>query len=330
MSAVASADPPRTPRAPGALAGLLLTDKPTGVTSHDLVARARRALGVRAIGHLGTLDPDASGLLVLVIGPATRCAPVWQGGTKTYEASARLGITTTTQDLSGETLATRDVRVGEDDVRRAALALTGEIEQVPPMVSALKHRGERLHAIARRGETVERAPRRVRVESWEWLGFALPEVRFRVRVSGGTYVRTLAHDLGESLGCGAALSALRRTRSEPLGLDRAVSWTDLATLDAGALWAKGGIGLDRALDVLPAATLDDAEALAIGAGGRPRRPAAACAGLPLAAGPRSLVMRDLAGAALALGELVPVPEDGGTLALAPHVVFPWAVREGRP
>ena len=150
-------------------AGLLPVDKPAGPTSHDVVARARRALGTRAIGHLGTLDPGASGLLVLAIGPATRCAAVWQRGEKTYEGIARFGIVTDSQDVDGRVLRTSESRPDESAVRSAGEALAGDLMQVPPMVSALKQGGERLHAIARRGETVERAPRPVHVEPWEWL-----------------------------------------------------------------------------------------------------------------------------------------------------------------
>lgn len=315
------------PGEPSGWAGLLPVDKPEGVTSHDVVDRARRALRLRAIGHLGTLDPGASGLLVLAIGVATRCALVWQGGGKTYEGVARLGVTTDTQDVHGRVLATREVRAGEAGIRAAALALTGDLMQVPPMVSALKHRGRRLHELARAGETVEREPRPVRVEGWEWLSFAGPDAAFRVRCSGGTYVRTLVHDLGESLGCGAALAALRRTRSEPFGLEQACPWPELCAGEPADLLARHGIALDRALEVLPAVALDEAGAEALGHG-RPVAVAIATDAAGLGAGERSVVFRDAAGRALALGELRPGDGAGRALA-APHVVFPWAVRQGR-
>ena len=317
---------PRDPRVPP---GLLLVDKPVGVTSHDVVEKVRRRLHARGAGHLGTLDPGASGLLLVAIGAATRCASVWQGGDKTYEATARLGVTTVSQDLSGEVIERREVRVSEAEVRAAAAALTGEFEQIPPMVSALKHGGERLYAIARRGESVERAPRRVRVDAWEWLGFELPDVRFRVRCSGGTYVRTLAHDLGRSLGCGAALASLRRIRSEPFGVERAVPVRDLDRLPAEEVWRAGGIPLDEALGVLPSVTLDAAETTAIGYGApvaiEPGRVAPDAVGR----GPRSLALRDASGCALALGEALSDPA-GDLVRVRPQVVFPWAVREGRP
>jgi len=315
--------------APGDLSswsGLLPVDKPAGVTSHDVVDRVRRRLRVRSAGHLGTLDPGASGLLVIAIGAATRCAMVWQGGLKTYEGVARFGLSTDTQDTEGRVLRTAEPRVDERELREAAATMTGDLMQVPPMVSALKHEGRRLYELARRGETVEREPRPVRIESWEWKSFDPPDASFRVRCSGGTYVRTLVHDLGERMGCGAALAALRRTRSEPFGIEAACSWRDLDAPDAGTLLARKGIPLDDALGVLPAVTLDEPGAEALGRG---RAVAVAPGAAPVGAGERSVVMRDRDGRALALGELRPGPGGSETLA-TPHVVFPWAVREGRP
>lgn len=304
-------------------AGLLLVDKPAGVTSHDVVAHARRALSTRAIGHLGTLDPGASGLLVLALGAATRCAVVWQGGRKTYAGTARFGVVTDTQDTDGRVLATSALRPDESAVRAAAAALTGELAQVPPMVSALKHHGERLYAIARRGESVVRAARTVQVDEWRWLAFTGDEARFEVECSGGTYVRTLVHDLGERLGSGAALSSLRRLRSEPFSVEQACAWRDLEPSAAGELLERRGIPLDRALEVLPALVLGPAQAEALGRGQAPRvEPGPA----PVGGGPRSVAFRDASGHALALGELV---REGDGVHARPAVVFPWAVREGR-
>jgi len=178
---------------------------------------------------------------------------------------------------------------------------------------------------------VERAPRRLRVDEWTWLGFDLPEARFRVRCSGGTYVRTLAHDLGQALGCGAALAALRRLRSEPFGLERSVTLAEITTLEPAAVIAQGGIPLDEALAGMPQLTLDPAEADQLGHGGRVmrEREALAAAGVPLGAGERSVVLRDSEGRALALGEAVADPEDPARARVCPHVVLPWAVRLGR-
>ena len=307
--------------------GLLRVDKPTGVTSHDVVDRVRRRLRVKSAGHLGTLDPGASGLLVLVLGAATRCAPVWQTGRKTYEATVRFGVVTRTQDLQGEVLEQRDVTLDEKQVREAATAFTGEIEQVPPMVSALKVGGQRLHRLERRGEVVEREPRRVTVHSWEWLGFALPEASFRVVVSGGTYVRTLAHDLGARLGPGGALKSLRRLRSEPFGLEGAIGLDDLGAAAPQEVFARSGVPLSEALRVLPLVALDAAAAAELGFG---RRPSVAPGAAPLRAGPRSVVFRGPGGEPLALGELEPDPARAGAALACPHVVFPWAVGQGRP
>ena len=310
-----------------AWSGLLLVDKPPGVTSHDVVDRVRRRLRARGAGHLGTLDPGASGLLVLALGAATRCAQVWQGGLKTYEGTLLLGVVTSTQDLQGEVLERREVALEERQVREAADALTGEIEQVPPMVSALKVGGQRLHRLARRGLVVERQPRRVTVHSWEWLGFALPEASFRVVVSGGTYVRTLAHDLGARLGTGAALKSLRRLRSEPFGLERAIGLRDLDSATPAEVLARAGVPLAEALRVLPGVMLDEAGAAELGFG---RRPAVEPGAAPSGAGPRSVVFRGPDGEPLALGEIAPDPARPGAFFACPHVVFPWAVRQGRP
>jgi len=310
----------------GGWAGLLLIDKPVGVTSHDVVVKVRRRLRSPGAGHLGTLDPAASGLLVVALGAATRAIQVWQGGEKTYEGTILLGVATATQDLQGEVLERRPVTADEAAVRAAALRFVGELEQVPPMVSALKVGGRRLHRLARRGLTVERAPRPVRVASWEWLGFDLPEARFRVRCSGGTYVRTLAHDLGAALGCGGALKALRRTRSEPFDIERALGLRELDGLEPEATLERSGVPLDRALEVLPAVVLDAAAVAAVGTGGRP---VVSAVGLPLGGGPRSVVLRDGSGRALALGELAPHGGDPALALACPHVVFPWAVRTGR-
>lgn len=311
--------------------GLLAVDKPAGMTSHDVVEVVRRRLRAKGAGHLGTLDPGATGLLLLALGAATRCIPVWQGGEKTYEATLRFGVVTSTQDLQGDVLEQRPVDLDEARVRAASPAFVGDLEQVPPMVSALQVGGERLYRLARRGEVVERAPRPVRVSEWTWLSFALPEATFRVRCSGGTYVRTLAHDLGERLGCGAALQALRRLRSEPFGLERAITPRDLDLSSPDEVLAAAGFPLDEALRVLPALTLDDEAVTRVSHGQRPslERHEAVAAGAPIAGGPRSVVARDPNGRALALGEIVADPASPGRLLFCPRVVLPWAVAPGR-
>ncbi len=312
--------------APATWSGLLLVDKPAGMTSHDVVDKVRRRLRSRGAGHLGTLDPGASGLLVLALGAATRCATVWQGGAKTYEATVRLGVTTSTQDLQGEVLERRPVTVDERRVREAAAGLAGEGEQIPPMVSARHVAGQRLYKLARRGRTVERAPHPVTVHAWEWLGFDLPEARFRVTVSAGTYVRTLAHDLGQRLGTGGALASLRRLRSEPFALERAVALRELDLRPPAEVLERAGVPLAEALRVLPGVTLDPADALRLGHGGRPSvDPGAA----PLGAGPRSVAFFGPDGVPLGLGGLEPDAARPGRALACPRVVFPWAVRTGR-
>jgi tRNA pseudouridine55 synthase len=319
---------PRDPETTAGVAfhGLLGIDKPTGITSHDVVVRVRRRLASPGAGHLGTLDPAASGLLVVALGAATRAIPVWQRGEKTYEATLRLGVITRSQDLTGEIIERRPVDVDEAGIRTASLTLTGEIEQVPPMVSALKVGGERLHALARRGIEVERAPRRVHVAAWDWLGFALPEATFRVRCSSGTYVRTLAHDLGLMLGTGAAIRSLRRLRSEPFDLGRAVTLDELEGCPTEEVLRRAGMPLEVALDVLPSVRLDPAAEALVAVGGRPSvEPGRA----PVTGGSRSVVLRGIGGRVLALGELRPDPEHPGRVLACPQVVFPWAVRGAR-
>jgi len=195
--------------------GVLVVDKPAGMTSHDVVDRIRKLFGTRRVGHAGTLDPDATGLLILGLGRATRFLSYAQASPKRYVTTAVFGVTTTTQDASGEVLERREVHISEEDVRVASAKHTGELEQIPPMVSAVRIGGERLYKKARRGEEVERAARPVTIYELEVVSFTgdPPEATLNVRCSAGTYVRTLVHDIGASLGCGAHLRSLRRTEA---------------------------------------------------------------------------------------------------------------------
>ena len=203
--------------------GILVIDKPTGPTSFDVVARVRSTLKTPKVGHTGTLDPLATGVLPICIGSATKLAGYLTEGDKTYEATVRLGESTDTQDAQGTILQKREVV----DLTPARLEATlqrfrGPILQIPPMYSAVKVDGKRLYELARKGQEVERAPRPVTVYAFELLEFGVPEIRIRVRCSKGTYVRTLAHDLGEALGFGAHLTALRRTQSGPFSIAEAI------------------------------------------------------------------------------------------------------------
>jgi tRNA pseudouridine55 synthase len=194
--------------------GILLVDKPPGITSHDAIYRARRALGIRKIGHTGTLDPLATGLLVMAVGPATRFLPFLNTEPKVYVGSAQLGITTTTQDSEGEVIEQRSIDGLEPtSVEVACSQFVGRIDQVPPMYSAVKIDGKRLYKLARQGIEVERKTRTVEVFGFDCTLREGGVLEFRVRCSSGTYVRTLMHDLGGLLGVGAHMTALRRTHS---------------------------------------------------------------------------------------------------------------------
>jgi len=285
----------------------------------------RRALGAPGAGHLGTLDPPATGLLLVAVGAATRCLALWQGGEKTYEVTLRFGVETATDDLAGEVVARRDVEASEEAIRAAALAFSGDTLQVPPMVSAIKVQGRRLHALARAGHTVERAPRPVHVAEWTWLEFRLPEARARIRCSGGTYVRALVRDLGAALGCGAAVAELRRLRSEPFGLDPSVTLDDLRAASPAELWSRGGIPLALALASLPSLEVAGSEVTRLGHGNpfpRPAREAPAAMATPMG---EVLVLVDAGGEPLALAERRADPGDPAVAWLQPRVVFPWAV-----
>ena len=210
--------------------GVLLIDKAPDMTSHDVVAIARRALNTKKIGHCGTLDPMATGLLMLVIGRATKIQDLLMSEDKEYVGTLTLGAVTSTQDRQGEVLESKPVPAfSETEIRAAFDAFTGEFEQMPPMVSAIKKDGVPLYKLARKGQEVERALRPVRVTGYQVSRIELPEVDFTVNCSKGFYVRTYAHDIGAKLGCGAHLSALRRTRSGKFTLDRAVTVADLKT-----------------------------------------------------------------------------------------------------
>jgi tRNA pseudouridine55 synthase len=194
--------------------GVLLVDKSPDMTSHDVVAVARRCLNTRKIGHCGTLDPMATGMLILVIGSATRIQDLLMSEDKEYLGTATLGATTNTQDKEGDVLETREVPAfTREEIEAALKEQTGDFYQTPPMVSAIKKDGVPLYKLARKGQEVEREPRLVHVFDHEISRVELPEIDFRVVCSKGFYVRTYAYDLGQKLGCGAHLSALRRSRS---------------------------------------------------------------------------------------------------------------------
>lgn len=217
--------------------GILLVDKPSEWTSHDVVGFLRSRYRLAKVGHGGTLDPMATGLLVLLLGQATKCSNAVMAGEKTYEGTLTLGVITDSQDQDGEVLETRPVppQLTQAGVEALLPQFTGEILQLPPMVSALKKDGVPLYKLARKGEVIEREPRPVQIHEFSILGVDLPKVHLRVRCSKGTYIRTLAHDLGEALGCGAHLSALRRTASGSFSVENALTIDALREMDLEAL-----------------------------------------------------------------------------------------------
>ncbi|MEM5295726.1 tRNA pseudouridine(55) synthase TruB [Burkholderia sp. JPY481] len=248
---------PQRPRVPRrALDGVLLLDKPLGLSSNDALIRAKRLYLAKKAGHTGTLDPLATGLLPLCFGEATKFSQDLLEADKTYEATMRLGIRTTTGDAEGEALDIRAVDCDEAAVRAALRGFIGEIVQVPPMYSALKRDGKPLYEYARAGQTVEREGRPVTIHALELIACALPDVTFRVTCSKGTYVRTLAEDIGEALGCGAHLVALRRTGVGALTLDHSVTLDALSAateLERDA-WLQP---VDALLSTFPQVTLND-------------------------------------------------------------------------
>jgi tRNA pseudouridine55 synthase len=213
----------KRPERPGPM-GFLVVDKPVGMTSHDVVDAARRWLGIRRVGHLGTLDPLATGVLPLAIREATKLVPFLAEGEKIYVGTIRLGIATDTHDAEGRvTYEHGGPLPDEARLREALAAFVGEIEQIPPMFSSVKRAGVPLYRLARQGQEVEREPRRIRIHALRMRSYAPPDVGIEVVCSPGTYVRTLAADLGERLGCGGHLAGLRRTRSGPFAADRAIT-----------------------------------------------------------------------------------------------------------
>ncbi len=248
--------------APVTQAAILLVDKPGGMTSHDVVARARRRLGTRRVGHAGTLDPMATGLLILGAGPATRLLTYLVGLDKTYEATIRLGESTNTDDAEGESTGSYPVAFTDDELAGAVVSLTGDILQRPSTVSAIKVGGKRAYALARAGEEVELAQRPVTVSEFTVLGIrrtgAHVDADVRVACSSGTYIRALARDLGASLGSGGHLIALRRTRIGPFGVSSA------GPVDETPLLAPAS----AAAELFPTVALDEQRAWELAHGGR--------------------------------------------------------------
>ena len=204
--------------------GIIIIDKPSDWTSMDVCAKLRGILKTKKIGHAGTLDPMATGVLPVFVGQATRAVSFAESGSKEYVAGLRLGLVTNTQDIGGEVLEERDVSVTEEDLRAVLPRFTGEIAQIPPMFSAIKIGGKKLYELARSGKEVERKARRITIREMEVLEkISECEYALRVRCSKGTYIRTLCHDIGAALGCGGCMASLRRTMAAGFTLDEAVT-----------------------------------------------------------------------------------------------------------
>jgi tRNA pseudouridine55 synthase len=216
--------------------GVLLVDKAAGMTSHDVVALVRRRLQIKKIGHCGTLDPIATGLLLLTVGRGTKIQDLLMAEDKEYSGTMTLGISTSTHDREGDIIETREVLVLPDDTIRAAFEkFRGDFYQMPPMVSAIKHGGVPLYKLARQGKTVEREPRLVHVYRYSIDRVALPEIDFTVVCSKGFYVRTYAHDIGTELGCGAHLSVLRRVKSGRFDVADAITVDEIRNRQPGEI-----------------------------------------------------------------------------------------------
>lgn len=246
--------------------GVLVVDKPKGITSFDVVREVRRAVAIKKVGHTGTLDPMATGVLPICLGDGTKIAQFIIEATKAYDATLKLGVTTDTLDAEGKVLETRAVPPITRELLEATLAkFRGTQQQVPPMYSAIKIGGKRLYELARAGEEVERAPREVTVFELVLRDFSSDEVRLSVRSSKGFFVRSLAADIGEALGCGAHLTALRRTQSGPFTLAQSMPLADVVA--QGPAVASRLVGLSDALSDIPELKITAVEAARVKHGG---------------------------------------------------------------
>lgn len=237
--------------------GILLLNKEMGFTSHDAVAKLRGILRFRRIGHAGTLDPMAQGLLVMLLGKATRASEYASGAEKEYIADFILGVETDTQDTTGNVLAEAPVDVTESQLRQALASFEGGYDQVPPMYSAIQKDGVRLYDLARKGKEVERESRFIALPLLELLSFDPPRGKLRVRCSKGTYIRTLCHDLGQRLGCGGAMSALTRVQAGDFSLEDALTLGEVEQLAKEGTLQQHILPVDRLFASLPAVTLTE-------------------------------------------------------------------------
>lgn len=232
--------------------GIVIVDKPQGWTSQDVTARLRRVFGTRRIGHGGTLDPMATGVLPVFVGRATRAVEFFEHAEKTYETVLRFGITTDTEDMTGTVLTEENVSFTEEQLQETLAAFRGEILQVPPMYSALKVNGQKLCDLARKGKTVERQPRPITIHGLTLVERGENTLRLRVRCSKGTYIRTLCKDIGERLGCGGCMESLRRVAAGEYTIDEAVPLQTLLETEEPEKYLRG---VDTMFRNYPAVTL---------------------------------------------------------------------------
>jgi tRNA pseudouridine55 synthase len=250
------------------ISGVLVVDKPVGYTSHDIVQIIRRGTGIRRAGHTGTLDPRASGVLVVLLGPAVRLSEYVSASDKRYQAVIQLGTTTDTYDADGQVLTNNPVNITEEQFVAALQSFIGEIEQVPPPYSAVKVKGRKAYEMAREGEDIDLQPRKIRVYSLELLEWAPPEALIDVYCSSGTYISSLANDLGKMLGCGAHLVGLRRTKSGRFTLRDAVPLRKLKEAFEQGNWYQYVIPAAEALSDWPSVELTSEQVDAVRHGHR--------------------------------------------------------------
>lgn len=255
------------------VSGFLNVDKPIGITSHDVVGIVRRGIGLKKVGHAGTLDPLATGVLVICVGHATRLSDFVMSHTKVYEAEVFLGVETDTYDAEGQITAQNPTPISPAQVEALFPQFTGTIQQIPPMYSAIKQGGKKLYELARRGETVERPARQITIEHLEISHWDFPRFGLRVQCSAGTYIRSLAHDIGEALGVGAHLSALRRLVSGAFKVEDAHTIEQLQEAFAQSTWSQLLAPSDSALQLYPRFDLNPDEVQLVLNGGFIERPA---------------------------------------------------------
>ena len=239
--------------------GLLILNKPGGLTSHDVVNRVRRATHIKQVGHTGTLDPMATGVLVVCVGQATRISEYLLGHDKTYRATIRFGVETNTYDADGEVVATHAVQVERAEVEQVLHSFVGEIRQIPPMYSALKRDGQKLYDLARQGIEIEREARAVTVYTIDLRDYQAPDVTIDVHCSAGTYIRSIAHDLGVMLGTGAHLMVLTRTASGPFTEQQAIELDAFEASAREGQWQTLLQSMDEALSDWPLVVIDEAD-----------------------------------------------------------------------